>query len=145
MPRGTVKPPSAWAPSWGTGVQTSGQKWAANYIAAGPSIMAKAAAAVSHWQAQVASAAAASKFVGKLKEVNFSTVTTTVQGAGLQKFTSAGVNKQANYNHFASVFQPKLESMVRALPPRGARGSAANRTRLNNLLDQMEATRGKNF
>src|SRR5215831_16866693 len=96
MPRGTVKPATEWAPNWGRGVQNNSQKWSQNYIAAGPSIFAKAAAAVSHWQTQVASPTAAAKFVGKLREVNFTTVTTTVQGPGMQKYASAGVNKQAN-------------------------------------------------
>ena len=145
MARGTVKPPSQWAPAWGQGVQTNAQKWSQNYIAAGPSIFAKAAAAVTHWQSQVASPQAAAKFQGKLKEVNWATVQTTVSGPGVQKFAAAGVNKQQNYNHFASVFHPKLHAAVQSLPPRGPSGSPQNRARMNALLDAVEATRGKNF
>lgn len=145
MPRGTVTPPANWASNWGSGVQAKSQKWAQNLIAHGPAMFTKAAASVAHWQAQVASPSAASKYVGKLKEVNFQSYTTTVNGAGLQKFASAGVNKQHNYAHFANTFHPKLQSMLQALPARGARGDPANRARLNQLLDAMQATRGKNF
>lgn len=145
MPNGTVTPPGQWAGNWGSRVQQSGQKWATNLVNHGPSMFTKAAASVTHWQAAVASPAAASKYVGKLKEVNFTTFTSTVQGAGLQKYSSAGINKQAAYNHFAGVFGPKLQTMLAALPPRLARGNPQNRTRLNALLDAMEATRGKNF
>jgi len=145
MPRGSVKPAAEWAPAWGTGVQSSGQKWAKNYVSAGPSIFAKAAASVANWQAAVAHPSAAAKFVGKLKEVNFTVVTNTVNGPGLQKFIAAGLNKQANMNHFAGIMQPKLASIVAGLPARGPSGAPVNRTRLNQLLDGLEATKGKNF
>jgi len=145
MANGTVTPPGNWAANWGTKVQSSGPKWAANLIAHGPSMFTKAAASVTQWQAAVASPSAASKYVGKLKEVNFTTFTSTVNGAGQSKYASSGVNKQHAYNHFAGVFGPKLQTMVSALPPRQPRGNPANRTRLNQLLDAMEATRGKNF
>lgn len=145
MPRGTVTSPANWASSWGNGVQMNSQKWAANLVAHGPGMFAKAAASVATWQQAVASPAAASKYAGKLKEVNFQAFSTTVNGAGMQKYASSGVNKQHNYSHFAGVFGPKLQTMVSGLPARSARGSAINRTRLNQLLDAMEATRGKNF
>lgn len=145
MARGTVTTPGNWAGAWGNGVQMNAQKWAQNLVAHGPGMFQKAAASVSHWQAQVATPQAASKYAGKLKEVNFQSFTATVNGAGVQKYSSAGVNKQHNYAHFASVFGPKLQSMVSGLPARGARGNPINRTRLNQLLDGMEATRGKNF
>jgi|SRR5215469_8779314 len=140
-----VKDPSTWAQAWGSGVQSKASTWSKNYIAAGPSIFTKAAAAVGNWQMGVSSAEAAKKYVGKLNKVNFAVVTATVNGAGQQKYAQAGVNKQANYQNFANVFGPKLSSIVSALPARGPRGSAVNRTRLNQLLDQIEATKGTNF
>jgi hypothetical protein len=136
--------PSKWAGSWGAGVGRSGQKWAADYIAAGPAIFQKAAASVNNWQLAVSSQLAANAFVKGLSNVNFAQVTATVNGAGLQKYTSSGTTKQAKYSSFAQVFGPKLQQIVANLPPRGPRGSAENRTRLNQLLDQVAATRGTN-
>jgi hypothetical protein len=136
--------PSKWGGSWGAGVGRSGQKWAADYIAAGPAIFQKAAASVNNWQLAVSSQLAANAFVKGLSNVNFAQVTATVNGAGLQKYTSSGTTKQAKYSSFAQVFGPKLQQIVANLPPRGPRGSAENRTRLNQLLDQVAATRGTN-
>jgi hypothetical protein len=139
-----VANPSNWAGAWGAGVQKSGAKWSANYIAAGPAIFQKAAASVSVWQQAVASAQAATAFVAGLNKVNFQQVTATVQGAGMTKYTSAGTTKQASYAAFAQIFGPKLSSIVAGLPARGPRGSAENRTRLTLLLDAVQATRGQN-
>lgn len=139
-----VTDPSKWGASWGAGVAASGSKWAAGYIAAGPSIFQKGAAAVGNWQAGVAAPTAATAYVAGLQNVNFATVTATVNGPGQGKYTSAGSLKQANYQSFAQIFGPKLQTIVNNLPPRGPRGSAQNRTRLNQLLDQVQATRGQN-
>lgn len=139
-----IADPSKWAGNWGAGVGRSGDKWSTGYIAAGPGIFSKAADSVADWQAAVASAMAADNFVAGLRKVNFTQVQATVQGAGKTKYTSAGSTKQAKYSAFASVFGPKLANIVSALPPRGPRGSAQNRTRLNQLLDQVAATRGSN-
>ena len=139
-----ITDPSKWAGSWGAGVQRSGDKWAADYVAAGPAIFQKAAASVGTWQQAVASQMAADAFVAGLNNVNFSQVTATVQGAGKMKYTSSGSTKQAKYVAFAQIFGPKLANIVANLPPRGPRGSAQNRTRLNQLLDQVQATRGTN-
>src|SRR5258708_7386840 len=149
MARGKVKDPSKWAGSWGTRVQQSGEGWATGFIAAGPSTFEKAAAAGPHWQSQVSLPSSLSKFQGKLREVNFATVTATVNGPGTgpgkKKSPASGLNKQASVARFASVFGPKLVNIVNNLPARGPRGSAANRQRLNQLLDAVEATRGHNF
>ncbi len=139
-----ITDPSKWAAAWGVGVGRSGAKWAADYIAAGPSIFTKAAAAVGNWQAGVAAPAAAAAYVSGLNSVNFSQVTATVNGAGMSKYTTSGTTKQASYMTFAGIFGPKLQTIVNNLPARGPRGSAINRTRLNQLLDQVQATRGQN-
>ena len=139
-----ITDPSKWAGAWGTGVGRSGDKWSTNYIAAGPAIFQKAADSVSNWQVAVASQMAADAFVSGLRNVNFSQVQATVAGAGKSKYTSAGSTKQAKYSAFAQIFGPKLASIVANLPSRGPRGSAQNRTRLNQLLDQVQATRGTN-
>jgi hypothetical protein len=139
-----VSNPSNWAGAWGTGVTGAGNKWAANYVAAGPSIFTKAAASVSVWQQAVADPLAAAAYVEGLNSVNFSTVTTTVNGAGKTKYTSAGTTKQASYAAFAQIFGPKLTQIVASLPPRGPRGSTQNRVRLTQLLDAVQATRGQN-
>ena len=139
-----IADPSKWAGSWGAGVQRSGDKWSANYVAAGPAIFTKAAASVADWQTAVASQMAADNFVRGLQSVNFSQVQATVTGAGKTKYTSSGSTKQAKYSAFAQIFGPKLASIVNGLPPRGPRGSAQNRTRLNQLLDAVQATRGTN-
>jgi len=139
-----MKDPSKWGAAWGAGVAASGAKWSAGYIAAGPAIFQKAAAAVGNWQAGVAAPIAATRFVAGLQAVNFSTVTATVNGSGQGKYTSSGSTKQAGYTAFAGIFGPKLANIVANLPPRGPRGSAQNRTRLNQLLDQVAATRGMN-
>ena len=136
--------PSKWAGAWGTRVSSSGDKWATNFVAAGPAIFDKAAAAVGTWQSAVASDLASKAFVTGLKSVNFAQVTTTVNGAGKGKYTDAGRTKQAKYATFAGIFGPKLQNIVSSLPARGPRGSSQNRTRLNNLLDQVQATRGTN-
>lgn len=137
-------PSSSWAGNWGTAVGLAGAKWSAGFIAAGPSIFTKGAAAVGTWQSAVQSPTAAANYVKGLNAVNFSTVTTTVNGTGQGKYTSSGSVKQAKYAAFATIFAPKLSSIVAALPPRAARGSPANRTRLNQYLDQVAATRGMN-
>lgn len=139
-----IQDPSKWAGSWGTGVGRSGDKWSTAYIAAGPAIFQKAADAVGDWQSAVSSQLAADAFQRGLRAVNFSQVQATVAGAGKTKYTSAGSTKQAKYSAFAQVFGPKLQSIVSNLPPRGPRGSAQNRTRLNQLLDAVQATRGSN-
>lgn len=139
-----ITDPSKWAGAWGSGVQRSGDKWATDYVAAGPAIFQKAAASVSDWQAAVSSQLAANAYVNGLNSVNFAQVTATVQGAGKTKYTSSGTTKQASYAAFAQVFGPKLAQIVSSLPARGPRGSVQNRTRLNQLLDQVQATRGTN-
>jgi len=139
-----IQDPSKWAGAWGSGVSRSGDKWAADYVAAGPAIFQKAAASVGDWQAAVSSQLAADAFVKGLQTVNFSQVTATVQGAGKTKYTTSGTTKQASYASFAQAFGPKLQTIVNQLPPRGPRGSAVNRQRLNQLLDAVQATRGQN-
>lgn len=139
-----ITDPSKWAGAWGTRVGQSGDKWSANYVAAGPAIFSKAAAAVSDWQSAVSSQLAADAFVRGLNAVNFQQVQATVVGAGKTKYTSSGSTKQAKFASFAQIFGPKLQMIVSNLPPRGPRGSAQNRTRLNQLLDQVQATRGTN-
>lgn len=139
-----VTDPSKWAGAWGTGVSGAGTKWAADYIAAGPSIFTKAAASVTNWQAAVAGPIAAANYVSGLQGVNFATVTATVNGAGKTKYTTSGTTKQQKYSTFAGIFGPKLVQIVSALPARGPRGSTENRIRLTQLLDQVQATRGQN-
>lgn len=139
-----VTDPSKWSGAWGAGVSRSGGKWAADYIAAGPAIFQKAAAAVGTWQTAVAAQQAADAFVKGLSSVNFGQVTATVNGAGQQKYTASGSTKQAKYAAFANIFGPKLATIVANLPARGPRGSAQNRARLTQLLDQVQATRGQN-
>jgi hypothetical protein len=139
-----ITDPSKWAGSWGTGVSRSGDKWSTNYTSAGPAIFQKAAASVGDWQAAVSSQQSADAFVRGLQNVNFSQVTATVQGAGKTKYTTSGTTKQASYSSFAQTFGPKLQTIVNNLPARGPRGSAINRTRLTQLLDQVQATRGTN-
>lgn len=139
-----ITDPSKWAGAWGAGVSRSGDKWATDYVAAGPAIFQKAAASVGNWQAAVSSQLAANAYVNGLQSVNFAVVTATVQGAGKTKYTSSGTTKQQNYAGFAQIFGPKLASIVQNLPPRGPRGSVENRTRLTQLLDQVQATRGTN-
>jgi hypothetical protein len=139
-----ITDPSKWAGNWGTRVGSSGDKWSSNYVAAGPEIFQRGAAAVSTWQTAVASDMAASAFVKGLNNVNFSQVQATVNGPGKSKYTMSGTQKQAKYATFAQVFGPKLQTIVSNLPPRGPRGSAQNRTRLTQLLDQVQATRGSN-
>lgn len=140
----TIADPSKWAGAWGTGVGRSGDKWSANYIQAGAAIFQKAADSVSTWQTAVASQMAADAFQSGLRNVNFAQVQATVAGAGKTKYTSSGSTKQAKYSAFAQIFGPKLQSIVANLPPRGPRGSTQNRTRLNQLLDQVQNTRGTN-
>ncbi len=137
-------PTSSWAANWGAGVAAAGAKWSAGYIAAGPSIFTKGANAVGTWQSAVQSPTAAANYVAGLNAVNFTTVTTTVNGTGQGKYTSSGSTKQAKYSTFAGIFGPKLTSIIAALPSRGPRGSTQNRTRLNQYLDQVAATRGQN-
>lgn len=141
---GTVTDPSKWSGAWGAGVSRSGDKWATDYLAAGPAIFQKGAAAVGTWQAAVAAQIAADNYVKGLSSVNFSQVQATVSGAGKSKYTSSGSTKQAKYAAFAQVFGPKLANIVANLPARGPRGSAQNRARLTQLLDQVQATRGSN-
>jgi hypothetical protein len=139
-----ITDPSKWAGSWGTGVTGAGATWASGYIAAMPTIYSKAAASVGDWQNAVASTQAAAAFVSGLNNVNTSQVTTTVNNAGKTKYTASGSSKQAKYAAFATTFGPKLQQIVAALPARGPRGSAQNRQRLNQLLDNVQATRGTN-
>lgn len=142
-----ITDPSKWAGNWGTGVGRSGSKWSTNYVAQGPAIFQKAAASVGNWQAAVTSQAAADGYVKGLNSVNFSQVQATVQGAGQTKYTASGSTKQAKYAAFAQIFGPKLSSILASInqtSPRGPRGSAENRARLNAYLDAVQATRGTN-
>lgn len=142
-----VKAASLWAPAWGTGVGQSGQKWSTAYIAAGPTIFQKGAASVTNWQQAVASPAAANAFVDGLNNVNFAQVQTTVQGAGMTKYTSSGSTKQSKFSAFATIFQPKLSQIVSNLDqsnPRQPRGNPANVVRLTAYIAAVAGTRGQN-
>lgn len=139
---GSMTDPTKWAGNWGAGVGRSGTKWSANYVAAGPAIFQKAAASVTTWQSQVASAQAASAFVKGLNAVNFTQVTAVVNGAGQSKYTTSGTTKQAGYATFANVAGSKWPAILSSLPPRGPRGSAENQTRMAQWSAQLIATRG---
>lgn len=139
--------PSKWGANWGTGVRSAAPKWSANLNAVVSTIGAKAAAASPNWQSAVASPQALSAYQKGVSNFDQTAFVTTVNGAGQQKYSASGTTKVAAYQNFASVFGPKLQSIVSSLNssnPRGPRGSAQNRARLNSYLDSVAATRGTN-
>lgn len=142
-----VADPSTWAGNWGAGVRNNGAKWSKDLIAVVGTIGAKAAAAAPNWQAAVASPAALASYKAGVQNFDQTAFTATVNGAGQQKYTASGTTKQAKYATFASIFGPKLVTEVSTLNsqfPRGPRGSAQNRARLNAYLDWATSTRGTN-
>lgn len=139
--------PSKWGANWGAGVRNASSKWSANLNAVVSTIGAKAAAATPNWQSAVSSQQAAAAYQRGVSNFDQAAFTATVNGAGQQKYSASGTTKVASYQNFAAVFGPKLQSIVSSINssnPRGPRGSAQNRARLNSYLDAVAATRGSN-
>lgn len=142
-----VTDPSKWSGNWGTGVRSAGTKWSADLVAVVSTIGPKAAAAAPNWQQAVSSPAALAGYVKGVQNFDQTAFVATVNGAGQAKYTASGTTKQAKYAAFAQIFGPKLVTEMNSLNqsnPRGPRGSAQNRARLNAYLDWAASTRGQN-
>ena len=124
-------PSTSWGTNWSTGVGRSGSKWAANFIAAGDSVFQKGSQSGPQWQAGVASPTALIKFQNGLRGVTMASVTPTVNGAGMSKYTAAATTKNSKYNNFANVAGQIFSSGLSTLPARGPRGSGQNQARMN--------------
>lgn len=144
--KATTTPQSATA-NWGTKVAQAGAAWSKGFLAAAPKVFNPANIKPANWQAGVNNPQAAIDYADGMANVNMSQLTTVVNSSGQQKYTTSGTNKQAKMLAFQQVFIPKLGQITNSLDqsnPRGPRGSAQNRSRLNNYLDAVAATRGQN-
>jgi len=144
--KATTNPANA-VKNWGQKVAAAGPTWSAGLIAAAPNIFNPANIDAQAWQNGVSSPQAAADYEKGMASVNMQQFTTVVNGAGQGKYTSSGSSKQAKMLSFMNVFIPKLSGILQTLntsSPKGPRGSAQNRTRLNNYLDAVAATRGQN-
>ncbi len=141
-----VRDPTTGTGNWSKGVGQSGAKWADGYAHPSRNPFDPSVINPDAWQAGVSTQAAKDLYKKKLSSVNQDMVLATVNGAGMSKYTSSGSVKAPNYARFATVFYPKLGTILQSLNntmPKGPRGT--NRGRLNSYLDQVEATRGTNF
>lgn len=144
--KATTNPQSATA-AWGKGVGSAGSKWSGGYLAAAPNVFSAQNVKPQNWQAGVSDPGAAARYQKGMTSVNMSQLATVVNSSGQSKYTTSGTNKQAKMATFMGNFLPKLSnilSSVNSSAPRGPRGSVENRTRLNNYLDMVAATRGQN-
>ena len=142
-----VADPSTWAGNWGTGVRGGGAKWSTRLNAVVSQIGQKAVAAAPNWQQAVSSPQALDSYKSGVGSFDQTAFVQTVNGAGQTKYTASGTTKQARYAQFAQIFGPKLTTEINTLnqtSPRGPRGSAQNRARLNAYLDWAASTRGQN-
>ena len=142
-----VRDPTTSTQNWGAGVQQSASKWADGYAHPSrnpfdPSVINPAA-----WQAGVSDPNAMSRYGRNMASVNQDQVLNTVNGVGKTKYAASGTQKQSKVQAFMTNFLPKLSQIVQNVnntTPRGPRGSAENRARLNAYLDAVAATRGTN-
>lgn len=133
--------------NWGAKVQQAGVSWSKGYLAAAPKVFNPANIKPANWQAGVSNPQAALDYADGMANVNMQQLTTVVNSSGQSKYTTSGSNKQSKMLSFQTQFIPKLAQITSSLDqssPRGPRGSAQNRTRLNNYLDAVAATRGQN-
>jgi hypothetical protein len=143
QPRTTTDAATAVA-NWTKGVGQSGQKWADNYAHPSRNPFDPAVINPAAWSAGVSTPQAQAKYGRKLANVNQDMVLATVNGAGKQKYTSAGTTRAPNMQAFMTAFIPKLQgviSQVNSSTPRGPRGSAQNLTRMNNVVAAIAAMR----
>lgn len=133
--------------NWGAKVGQAGQTWSKGYLAAAPRVFSQANIKPQNWVQGVNNPDAAAKYAANMANVNMSQLTTVVNSSGQSKYTTSGTNKQSKMLAFQIQFIPKLQQITQTLDqssPRGPRGSAQNRSRLNNYLDAVAATRGQN-
>lgn len=120
--------------------------WASDFLAAIPSMQARAKAQVSYWQSQVSTQEAAAAYVDGIDRMNVTQVTTKVNGAGKASF-AAGVRASGGpggkYTGFINEFMPAVSTEVQTLDRTNPRGTPAqNRARLNTYLDWLESQKG---
>ena len=146
QPRAVRDPATATA-NWGTGVAQSAGKWADGYAHPSRNPFDPSVINPTAWQAGVSDPAAMTRYARNLAAVNPDQVLATVNGVGKTKYAAAGSQKQSKVAAFMQAFLPKLGTIIQNLnntSPRGPRGSAENRARLNAYLDAVAATRGQN-
>ena len=143
----TVKTAAQAAANWSTGVTGAGAKWSDGYLHPKRDPFNPANIDPDAWQEGVSTQEAKDGYANGMANVDVNALTATVNGAGRTKFTSSGNTKQSKVLTFQNAFLPKLSNILQNLyntAPRGRRGSPENRTRLNNYLDSVAATRGQN-
>lgn len=143
----SVKTAAQAVQNWTRGVQSSGDKWADGYLHPKRDPFSPNNIDPDAWQAGVSTQAAKDGYANGMANVDTTQLTATVNGAGKSKFTAAATTKTNKVQNFQSQFLPKLGNILQSLDssaPKGPRGSAQNRTRLNNYLDMVAATRGQN-
>lgn len=128
--------------AWGSGVSTSSQKWAKKYLNPKRDPFSAQNVDADGWQAGVSTDTAKQKYVAGMTSVDITALTATVNGPGAGKYAAAGTNKKGKYSTFANAYLPKLDSIVKSLPPRGPRGSGQNKARVMQFFDQTTALKG---
>ena len=140
-----IRDPATGSSNWGSGVTSSGNKWADGYAHPSRNPFDPNVIDPDAWQAGVSTAAAKASYAKNLAGVNQDQVLATVNGAGKTKYTASGTTKVSNYTAFATVFYPKLSSIISNLNvtnPKGPRGT--NLDRLITYIQAVQATRGTN-
>lgn len=130
--------------NWTRGVGNAGNKWADNYAHPSRNPFDPAVINPQAWQDGVSTAAAKSKYGSKMAAVNQDMVLATVNGAGKTKYTSAATTRAPNMAAFMQRFIPRVQSNLATLnssTPRGPRGSAQNKARMDTWRDEMAALR----
>jgi hypothetical protein len=134
------------AANWAKGIGDGADKWATQYANPhrnpfDPNVIDPEA-----WQAGVSTDAAKAKYKRKMAAVNQDMVLATVNGAGKTKYRASATTRRANVDQFMGKFIPTLKSIMdseNASVPRGPRGSAQNRQRMNDVVDKIAALRGQ--
>lgn len=140
-----IRDPSTGTTNWSSGVTSSGNKWADGYAHPSRNPFDPSVVNPDAWQAGVSTSAAKALFQKNMVGVNQDQVLATVNGAGKTKYTSSGTTKSSNYQAFATIFYPKLSSILSNLNvtnPKGPRGT--NLDRLVAYVQAVQATRGTN-
>ncbi len=141
----TVKTAQAATDKWGSKVAAAGLDWSDGLLHPKRDPFNPANINGAGWQAGVSTAEALALYSAGMAAVDTAVYAATVNGAGRGKYTASGSTKKGKVFSFQQAFLPRLGSILSNLDstaPRGPRGSAQNRTRLNTYLDGVASTRG---
>lgn len=129
---------------------TAAQLWSTDYVAALPTMLDKAIAAIPLWQQNVSTALAASNMNKGLTRAKGKTsqITTKVTGPGQASFTAgvrAAGSATGNYTAFIGPWMSAVSNEVSVLNASNPRGTRAQNRARQAAYDQWVDTQAGNF